>query len=241
MAPRQGFRKGWCPMRGGHWWGAVLAALVRVAPAPGQFICPPFPGPPAIVFGNGFALQFAGRRLGIRGYIGDRGVVVYGPGAPALPAFPYGPVSSRVTIQYIVPSSSLASAPPARLFGAGRLADGDIAGVDLDLIPSKKPVEDVKPAPPPLPGVDGSVPTPAAGVGSLCPTNTRRGPPADAPDPQHPTPPQPTHPPKPLPPPKDNPKDEATRLLDLGLTAFSQQHYGLAAFRFRQATEANAG
>src|SRR5262249_530024 len=56
-----------------------------------------------------------------------------------------------------------------------------------------------------------------------------------------PEPPQPEpQKPQPLPPPKDNPKDEATRLLDLGLTAFSQQHYGLAAFRFRQALEANA-
>src|SRR5262249_40876758 len=93
----------------------------------------------------------------------------------------------------------------------------------------KKPVEAVKPAVPALPpGVDVSVPKPPVR-------------PDDVPNVKKPEPPQPEPPkPQPLPPPKDNPKDEATRLLDLGLTAFSQQHYGLAAFRFRHGIEANA-
>jgi hypothetical protein len=206
-------------MHGWHGFGALLTGLLLVEPAPAQFICPPFGGPPAIVVGNGFGVQFQGRRLTISGYFGDRGVY----SGLAVPVYPYGPSVSRVTV--IVPPP--AAAPPVRLFGAGRPPDDDISGIDLDLVPSKRPAQAEKPAP--LPGVDVSVPKKPVR-------------PDDVPEMKKPEPPpQPEPPPRPLPPPKNEPADEAVRLLNLGLAAFSNQEYGLAAFRFRQATEVNAG
>src|SRR5207244_11271168 len=118
---------------------------------------------------------------------------------------------------------------PLRLLGAGRPVDDDLSGVDLDLIPAKKPVEAPKPPPPPFEipgGVDVSVPKKPVR-------------PDDAPAELKIKPELPKPPPAPLPPPKNNPVDEAARLLSLGLAAFGNQEYGLAALRFRQATDAD--
>ncbi len=46
----------------------------------------------------------------------------------------------------------------------------------------------------------------------------------------------PKQPPPPEPPPQADPREENTRLVKLGLAAFSDQEYVLAAHRFRQAT-----
>src|SRR6266478_4147190 len=121
-------RKGRCLMRLASSVGAVLAALVAVEPALAQFLYPPSGGPgsgPGIIVGSGFGTRHHGRRLTISGVWGDRGVLSYGP-------------VTRVTVQYVTPI--YAPAPLLRLLGAGRPVDDDLSGVDLDLIPAKKPL-----------------------------------------------------------------------------------------------------
>jgi hypothetical protein len=212
-------------MRLASWFGVVLAALVVVENAPAQFICPPFGGPfsaPGIGVGNGFGVHYHGRRLTISGFLGDRGFYYSGAGVPA---YPYGPVT-RVTVQYVTPI--YAPPPPVRFLGAGRPADDDVSGIDLDLVPAKKPVDAPKPPPPPpfeIPGgVDVSVPKKPVRP--------------DDPPPELKVKPEPPRPgPAPLPPPKNNPVEEAARLVNLGLAAFANQEYGIAALRFRQATD----
>jgi hypothetical protein len=215
-------------MRLAAWFSAALTTVLVAESAPAQYLGPPLGGPlpaPGIVVavGGHHGGHHHGRRLTISGFLGDRGLLYYG--GIGVPAYPYGPVP-RVTVQYVTPVY-VSPPPPVRLLGAGRPADDDIAGIDLDLIPAKKPPEAAKPpAPPPFEipgGVDVSVPKKPVR-------------PEDQPEIKvKPEPPKPA--PPPLPPPKNNPVEEAARLVNLGLAAFANQEYGLAALRFRQATD----
>jgi hypothetical protein len=181
------------------------------------------------VFGDGVFLQYRGRRLTIGGYLHNGGVLYYsGSGVPALPVYPYGVFNNRVNVQVVVPPPAPA---PSRFLGAGRPVDDDIAGVDLDLVPLKRPPPEPKPGDGgklfQMPGVDVSVPKKPVRPEDVAP-----------PKPPEPKPPEPK-PPEPKKaepkPPKDLPIDEAARLVELGRRAFAEQEYGLAALRFRQA------
>src|SRR5262249_28545774 len=80
--------------------------------------------------------------------------------------------------------------------------------------PPAKPIE--------MPGVDVSVPKKP-----IRPEDLEKNPKPEVKKPKAPE----------LPPPKDNPAEENARLLELGLETFREQEYGIAAFRFLQATE----
>jgi tetratricopeptide (TPR) repeat protein len=114
------------------------------------------------------------------------------------------------------------------LIGAGY--DQDTRGYDLDQVPikraappdsgeSRKPAAEEPSPSKPLPGVDVSKSKPPVRPGDP-PVEPRRAP--DLPQP-----------PEPL----ADPRDESARLLELGTGAFQAGAYGLAAQRFRQATQ----
>jgi hypothetical protein len=119
--------------------------------------------------------------------------------------------------------------------------EDETAGIDLDLVPSKKPsspevVQAPRPAAPAveMPGKDVSKQVPPVRPDDMPP------PPMPPPEPP-PLPPQPAPPPKPEPPPAPpvGPKEASAALTNLGLAAFSERAYGLAAHRFRQASAAD--
>lgn len=213
-------------MRKFRWAGAALAALLLAQEASAQFICPPFAAP-GVVFGDGVFLHYRGRRLALGGYLHNGGVRYYGGSVvPVVPIYPYGVINDRVTVQVLPP-------PPLGVFGGSRALDDEIAGVDLDRIPLKRPPPEAKPEPGPgkpfeMPGVDVSVPKKPVRPEDLVRPKQ--------PEPPKPEPPKP-EPPKPEPkmPPKEEGGDETARLVELGLRSFREQEYGLAALRFRQA------
>jgi hypothetical protein len=187
-------------------------------------------------YGGGIVFSSGRRHLSIGGFLGGYGGSRYSSGVVYL-ADPYGPpyaspyagptvtVESRVTVQ--LNGRSLSS--------PGSLRD-EVAGIDLDLQPSKKKASavdqgDLPPAPQPpaqLPGADVSKPRPAIRPEDQPPPKVK---------PQPPQPPKVKPPPPDMPPPEADPRAENMRLVKLGMAAFTAQEYVLAAHRFRQATE----
>jgi hypothetical protein len=142
----------------------------------------------------------------------SRGVLIYPRPRLLVSSTTYLFPTTRVTIY----------TPPAQIRLAPR--DDDLAGVDLDVVKPQNqqrrvPEQVPSPPEPALPGVDVSVPRPRVLPG------------------EQPAKPEPA--PRPPPPqPREEPRDETTRLLDLGRAAFAHQEYGLAALRFQQAAAA---
>jgi tetratricopeptide (TPR) repeat protein len=127
------------------------------------------------------------------------------------------PSQPRLTINNYYGGSS--SSP---ILGAGY--NQDTRGYDLDQVPIKKstPVESTEEPTKPLPGVDVSRSKPTIRPGDL-----PEKPAAKGPAPELPPPPEPLA----------DARAESARLLELGTGAFQAGAYGLAAQRFRQATQ----
>jgi hypothetical protein len=133
----------------------------------------------------------------------------------------FGPVDSRIAINYYAPRPIVLTPPD------------DLAGVDLDVVRPPWSLAPREAVPPPrkepdaaLPGVDVSVPRE--------PVRPAPASPDKMPQPE-PPPPKPAAPP----PRREQPLDEAGQLVQLGQAAFARQQYGLAALRFRQASTAD--
>lgn len=211
------------------------AALAVAADVHGQVVLVPVPYDSYAFPGKGYGVRYKkGGNLTLSAYYssgyGYGGLGTAGWALPTLPALPgyygvpppvTGVVTGRLSMNYYAP------APAAR--PAWR---SEVEGIDLDLVPPKKPPRDE--APPPqvrpklveperqLPGVDVSKPKPP-----MRPRDDEAK--IDVPPPRQDPPPQP-------PPAKDNPREANAQLIDLGLAAFAAQEYGSAAQRFRQAT-----
>jgi hypothetical protein len=185
------------------------------------------------VQGGGLGFSYQRRNLSVFGFLGgfsssrySAGAYLYDPYGPP-PVF-YGPP----TVVIVAPPVVLSRVGPRILKPQPSLED-EIRGIDLDQIPpSTKSLREEKPPEPPppdLPGKDVSKPVPPVRPPEQSPDKL---PPDKAP----PAKKQPVEPPPPVPP-KDDPKAETARLTNLGLAAFGGQAYGLAAHRFRQATQ----
>jgi hypothetical protein len=207
------------------WAGSLLAAVLAAGEAAAQFA--PYPQA-VVVFGSGVDFRYRGKRLSIDAYLGHPRIGYLNPLGPVLPPiYPYNPVvpyspyppgaiDGRVVVEIVTPPA-YAPAPTFPGSRPSRSFEEETAGVDLDLIPAKKRKDG------PLPGVDVGVERKVVRTG-------------DAPKKPAPEGPKPKDGPKPEP----EPVDEITRLLNLGVKAFANQEYGLAALRFRQATEVDA-
>lgn len=199
-------------------------------------------------YSSGIGVRYFGRNLAIRGNFGS-GIFVnsYPFYGSFYPPIPFGVVQNNISINVVAPPVVM-SASARRL---QQLLDdinwqNDVSGVDLDKVgpealerparPGRHRVPDDDPPPrkPKLPEPEKVVP----------PVKDK-----DRPKPPDPKPPEikkvppkvkppkaePPKSPWDLPPPKDNPREESERLRKLGIDAFQQQFYGVAAFRFRQA------
>ncbi len=195
------------------WALALTVALTSAGDVCAQPILYPFDGG---YYGRGIGFSYQGRRFSISGFLGGFSGPRYGAVYPISPYDLYLPrplIERRVIIDLMPPP------PPPRFILKPSLED-ELAGIDLDLVPPKqKPVS--PDLPPTLPGKDVSKPVPPVRPG-------------DMPKPPPPKPPAPKGPD--LSQPRDDPVEESARLVALGLRAFADQEYGLAAFRFRQAT-----
>jgi hypothetical protein len=198
---------------------AVLLAFSFAGPASAQvFVGPRLLDGPYGSSGGGIRIIIT-RGHGFDSY-GSVYPIPYYPGPRVGPA-------PRININFY------GSKPP--ILGPGY--DDDTRGVDLDLVPLKKPLprEPVEPQPKPsetepikpLPGVDVSKPRAPVRPGDP-------GQPVQPPlkDPLRPAPAIP-RPPDPLP----DAREESAWLIELGLAAFRDGEYGVAAQRFRQAAD----
>jgi len=202
----------------------LLAALPSALPAQVIVAPPPVIGVPVLVPGLGFSYQ--GRHVAFSGY--------YGPGT-LYPLFPYGVVQNRVSVQFIAPTVVVA---PRRV---GALDDYDLSGVDLDVVPASvlhgepparrepPPREAMRPRAPDRLDLPARPQPPPKKAELPAP---RKEEPAKKPE----APPK--HPADDLWVPRAEPAAEARRLIELGIRAFRAEEYGVAGFRFRQATEA---
>ncbi len=207
-----------------RWSAVVMAALAWTEDLQAQILRVPVGVNWA---GAGFGYQR--RHLTVAGFWGSVypvssfGLVPVGYGPYC--GYPYGVSYQQMTVNVITPPP-IVVVPPAlpRLVPYAY----DVAGVDLDLQPPPKPPPPPQAAKkdPQMPGVDVSVPRQPVRPGAKPPAGK---PPA--------VPPGPAAKPPGLPPPKDNPAEEHDRLVELGLTAFRAGEYGVAALRFRQATQ----
>jgi hypothetical protein len=192
---------------------ALLATLLTVASASAQVVVGPLPGDPGyggvrITYHRGGLTISAGYAL----YPPPPGYLVVGP-SYAPPVIVKSSPSPRITI-----NNYYGSNPP--VLGPG-YAD-DTRGYDLDATPVKKkePTEPVKPETPrEMPGVEISKSKPP-----VRPEDVK-------PEPKEPGPKPPG------PPVKVNPREEYAQLIQLGVQAFADGEYGLAALRFRQASK----
>lgn len=207
---------------------AFLLVAVTLAATGGQaraqFIVGP-PPDPGFPYGGGVRFVYRSGNLAVTGSFGG----YYGP------AIPYGyypaPVIQRTTVVIPPPRINVTNnfyggQPP--VLGGGYAQD--TRGVDLDLVPFKKPVPrdiaeepEAKPAKP-LPGVEVSKP-----VAPVRPGDNPPPPPQPQPQPplRFPSPPEALA----------DPRDEAARLIQQGLEAFKEGQYGLAAQRFGLAAQ----
>jgi hypothetical protein len=202
-------------MKPTRWLSALLLSLAWVAECPAQLILQPGPAP---IGGFGFASPRRG--LFVSGYFGSPYGVAYAPVAYSSvtvvvsPLYP--PPSPRVTVNVVTPTIVLGN--PRQ----------DVAGEDLDVVRPSKRFPPKEAREPDMPGKDVSVPRKPVRPDDVQP------PPPPPPEPEKVKPP----PPKP-PPPSDDPQEENARLVALGLKAFTEEEYGRAAQRFRQATRAD--
>jgi hypothetical protein len=211
----------------------VLVPLLETAAAHGQVVVVHVPfeyGWFQSFQSQGFGLQYRRRNLAVSahfasGSFGYGGVVGLGPYGPVPPMPAYYVVTPPVTGVVGVRANIHYQAPPPLALPAWR---SETEGIDLDLVPPRKPKEErplpAEPGPAKEkepPGVDVSRPKAAI------------RPPADEPKP--PPPPKQNPPPEPAPP-DAKPKDLVARLIDMGLEAFAAREYGTSAKRFRQAT-----
>jgi hypothetical protein len=210
------------------WTLAPLLALAWAGESRGQFV--PYYSSGGYAQGGGIGFSYQRRHLSLSGFLGGFSGGRLGMGGAYLldpfgPAPLYGP-----TTVYVLPPQVVVM-PPQAARGLLRqpTLEEETAGIDLDLVPAKKPSQELLPAPAPapldLPGKDVSRPVPPVR-------------PADLPPPEK-VPPAPPRPPKKEPPRPAEPRDESARLTNLGLAAFTAQAYGLAALRFRQAAAAD--
>jgi hypothetical protein len=212
----------------------LLLELLSTSRAAAQIIVAPAPAvvaPAGVVVGGSVALVKDRRQVVIGRTSAAYGLWAVTP-APVLSP-PYPVIDNRVTIR-VTPVVVMPPLAPAQA--------ADLRGVDLDVVgpealqpgvmanrarvplppPKKEPLnpppevakKPEAPVPPPPPAPAKKAAPPAAK-------------PAPPPAPEKPPPPRPAE-----------PLDESRRLLELGLTAFTFQLYGLAARRFDQAAEA---
>jgi hypothetical protein len=192
---------------------------------------------PAYGYGAGIGFEYRSKHLHIGGYL-HRGYLsggyVAGPYYPVYGGYgyPYAAVRKNVTINIYT--------PPNIIVAPGQ--DYDVSGVDLDLVrpeqvfgktmkmngliePEPKPPVAPPAAAPALPGKDVSVPKQPVRPGDMpAPPGPKVGPgPAGAEFPR-PAPPLP------------NARDEADRLVQLGLEEFKIKEFGLAAHYFKKAS-----
>jgi hypothetical protein len=194
----------------------------------GGFIPPTVPA--VAVGGSGFGIAFQRGRFGASFFLGTPATLVpnpaYNPFFPnpnpfnpfpspfgytaVVPVAAPGIVDTRINVQVINPPGGAMGPQLIQPLGVGgpRILIAGNRGQDPDTVGVDL---DLKPDPP--------------------------KPVVKKPEPELPRKPEPKpEPQKPLPP-QEKPADENARLVGLGLGAFSVGQYGLAAFRFRQATE----
>jgi hypothetical protein len=200
----------------------ALATVLALCITPGAFaqiILPP-PAPPYLYPVPGYRITYRNGNVLVTGFIG--GVSSYNSYSQQTVIYP----PTRIVINNYYGGNS------APILGGGY---EEVRGYDLDLVPGKKTdIAEAKPKPAeddkPLPGQDVSKSKPVV----------RPGDPGMAPK-QAAKPKEPEVRPSPeLPRPPDalaDPRDETARLIEQGITAFQGGLYGLAAQRFRQATE----
>ncbi len=179
--------------------------------------------------GGGIGFSYQRRNLSLFGSLGGFSFGRYSAGGIYL-ADPYGP--PPMLYGPYPPPAVVIVQPPVVLHRAGpRLVppqpslEDEIRGIDLDAVPSSKPSsrEELVPRPRPLEVPGGDAPRPVRPAEPK--PQDKAAPPKKEPAP-----------PPPPPPPPEDPKQEAMRLMTMGLEAFGGEAYGLAAHRFRQAT-----
>lgn len=207
-------------MKSTAWVLALPLSLIAAGDLQAQIVVPYGGG-----YGGGVGFSYSRRNFSLSGFLGGFPPSRYGSGVYLID--PYGPppvvIEKRIIIQY--PGQML---PLPRAFLTPRpTLEEEVAGIDLDLVQpkSKRPevLEPPRPAAPPrpLPGEDVSKPKPPLRPGDLPPAPKDKAPEVKPPAPK---------------PPRLDPREENDRLVNLGLAAFREKEYGLAAQRFLQAT-----
>jgi hypothetical protein len=186
-------------------------------------------------FGRGLGFSYQRRNLSVFGFLGGSSFSRYGAGGPYFfdpygpPPLLYGPYPPPPVV--ILPPPVVLQRVGPRLVKPQPSLEDEIRGIDLDAVPTTKESSRQEKVPEPLPldlpGKDVSKPVPPVRPDDQAPPKDKAPPKKD-----------PIPPPPPVPP-KDGPKEESARLTNLGLAAFGEQAYGLAALRFRQATRAD--
>lgn len=194
-------------------------------------------------YSSGLGLNYFNRRLAVRGFLGNGVFVSSNPFYGSFyPPFPWGIVDNRITV-------SVTAAPAVTAVSSRRLQQllddinwqNDVTGVDLDVVgpealerrptqrPGKLRVPEKEPEPR-KPERRKPEPVPEKVVPPEKVKEAKK-------DKERPKPPEvmPPKMPPDLPPPRLDPREESERLLRLGIEAFQNQFFGLAAFRFRQA------
>jgi hypothetical protein len=195
----------------------IVALLVLTSTVHAQYASVPVLVPGSVGF------PYGGRGLKVAGFLSTGapvgyvpvgpGGVILGPPVHALPA--YGVMERRFVIQQVLP------APRPREL----VPDYDLSGIDLDV---HTPDHLYPP---------GTAPAPAKPPARLVEAKKQVEPA------KLPQPPAPPEPPVVKPPvdgllqPRAGAAEEARRLVDLGLRSFREQAFGLAVFRFQQASE----
>ncbi|MCI0379475.1 MAG: hypothetical protein L0215_17845 [Gemmataceae bacterium] len=201
-----------------HWLAACVAA-VFVTDAQAQILWSPsgFPGG-HVHQGNGIGFHYQRRHLTVNGFITSGYCNSFVPVYPVLvaPIYP----APRVVV-HVVPAPFIIG---PRVLGPG--PDVDLSGVDLDVVGPEALWPNGKFEPPKFPKFQPPPPVEP-------PAPPKKMPKLQAEElPKKPEQPA-------IPEPKKVWFSESDRLIDLGMTAFKNKEYGLAAMRFRQAAEAD--
>ncbi len=162
--------------------------------------------------GGGVGFQYSGGRLRVGGLLQSWA------GGPYYAPWPYAVVQQRVIVQPIIQAPQ-PQAPPTPQY--------DLSGIDLDVEspdklypPGKAPLPMPRPVPPPAPPPEKKPP----------PKGPEKLPPPKA-EPVKPPPEDDLLKPRPV------PTEEAKRLTELGIRAFRAGQFGVALWRFRQASD----
>jgi hypothetical protein len=219
---------------------AALLTLASSSEAVAQLlVSPPVLVPaPVVLIPNAIGITYQRRHLPLAGFYNTGYAVGAAVPSGAVYGYPYGSLDGRITVKIISPTVVLAPRP---LFP---VQDVDLRGVDLDVVgpevlqPGGKPNLIQIPVPPadkrPRERMElpKKVEPPARPPAVPEPPKKEVAPkPAPPPAPAKPAPPD-------LPGAKEGPLEESRRLTELGLSAFHDRQYGLAALRFGQAAEA---